>query len=104
MLLLLMAANLLAWDEAAPDGGFTRFSPRPALAPGFAVIRSGSGTPRLQLTGRGRPHVFGGWRRVVPVSAGRSYRMRATVTVRGAESPRRPPARCAGRAGSSART
>ena len=72
------SADLLAWSSATPDGGWVRFAPRPALAPGFAIESTSS--PRLRLMGGGHPHVFGGWRRVVPVEAGRSYRFRALAT------------------------
>ena len=72
------SADLLAWNSATPDGGWARFAPRPALAPGFAIESAAS--PRLRLLGGGRPYVFGGWRRGVPVEAGRSYRFRALAT------------------------
>lgn len=74
------SAELLGWDSTAPDGGWTRFAPRPALAPGFAVEDAASPRPRLRLTGAGCPQVFGGWRRAVSVEAGRSYRFRAEAT------------------------
>lgn len=68
--------DLLTWDPAAADGGWSRWSPRPALAPGFAVDSS-AGVPRLRISGGGRRYVFGGWRRTVAIDAGRSYRFHA---------------------------
>lgn len=78
----------LAWDKGSPDGGWTRWSPRAALAPTFAVDVIG-GTTRLRLSGAGRPYVFGGWRRTVTIEAGRSYRMSAHVEASGTPHLRR---------------
>jgi hypothetical protein len=78
-----LAADLLAWDAAAPDGGWSRWYPRPALAPGFAVDRGANQPSALRLSGLGNPHVFGGWRRLIPVEAGRSYRLHAEAEARG---------------------
>jgi predicted amidohydrolase len=84
-----LAADLLAWDAAVPDGGWSRWYPRPALAPGFAVDRGANQPPALRLSGLGNPHVFGGWRRVIPVEAGRSYRLHAEAEARGVVDLRR---------------
>jgi predicted amidohydrolase len=82
---LLFAANLLAFDASLPDGGWSRWSPRPELAPAFAVERG-----QLRLSGRGRPDVLGGWRRsVTGVVPGTAYRFSAEVEALGITGPRR---------------
>ncbi len=75
------SANLLAWSEGAPEGGWTRWAPRPSLAPGYAA-ESGS-EPSLRVTGNGNPHVFGGWRRVTAVRAFQPYRLEAEARASG---------------------
>jgi len=78
--------NLVTWNPGAPDGGWRRWSPRPALSPSFSV--EGGASPRLRLAGGAEPHVFGGWRRVVPVSGGQSYRLQAHVEQQAVTRPR----------------
>jgi predicted amidohydrolase len=73
--------NLLAWNAAAHDGGWVRWSPRPALAPRYAVPTHAESL--LRVTGDGNEHLFGGWRRVVKVAALRPYRLRVEAAVSG---------------------
>jgi predicted amidohydrolase len=58
------------------------------LSPGFSVEGAAGGLPRLRLEGGAEPHVFGGWRRVVPVSGGQSYRLQAHVEKQAVTRPR----------------
>jgi len=74
-------ANLLEWDGGRPDGGWTPWSPRPELAPSFAVEAKGEG---LRLAGAGRRFVHGGWRRSVSgLEPGRAYRLAVDVNAQG---------------------
>jgi predicted amidohydrolase len=81
-------AELLTWDRSESDGGWTRWSPRPALAPIFAVVKAES-DPWLGLAGGGRRYVFGGWRRTVTIDPGSAYRFHADVEASGLVNPRR---------------
>jgi len=80
--------DLLAWDSSQSDGGWTRWSPRAALGPAFSVVGEGS-VKGLRIAGGGKRYVFGGWRRTVPIDAGRSYRLRATAEASGMAHPKR---------------
>jgi predicted amidohydrolase len=83
--LALVTVNLLAWDQSSPDGGWSRWSPRPQLAPAFAVEREG-----LRVSGQGRPQVLGGWRRAISgIVPGTAYHFSTEVAARGIESVRR---------------
>lgn len=79
--------DLLEWIRSADDGGWVRWSPRPALAPTFSVEATGANAPRLCLAGGGRRAVFGGWRRTVAIDASRSYRLRADAEASGLGRP-----------------
>jgi predicted amidohydrolase len=74
-------ADLLAWDPASAEGGWVRWAPRPALAPGYAV--EGGPEPILRVMGTGNAHGFGGWRRVATIDAGRLYRLRMAAATSG---------------------
>lgn len=84
VLALVAAENLVAFRADAPDGGWSRFAPRPALAPAYA-----SNGGRLEVAGRGLATVFGGFRRDAPVAGGQSYRLRAELTAQGLDSLQR---------------
>jgi len=89
---LALGVNLLTWDNAQPDGGWTRWAPRPELAPGFGVDRAASsrGVPALRLSGANNPYVLGGWRRTVTnVEPHKAYRFHADVEAKGVPSVRR---------------
>ena len=87
-----LGVNLVKWDDSLGDGGWTRWAPRPDLAPGFAVDRMASsrGVPGLRLSGAKKKFVLGGWRRAVDrIEGGKAYRFLADVEVKGAPSARR---------------
>lgn len=73
--------------DGVPDGWYVD-APRPALRPAFgldaAVHRSGRWT--ATAGGDGNPLCFGKWGQVVPVVAGRSYRVRVVFRHAGLES------------------
>ena len=80
--------DLLAWDASKIDGGWTRWSPRAALAPAFSVAGAAS-SPGLRLAGDGKRFVFGGWRRTVSIDGDRSYRFHAKAEGLGLVHPKR---------------
>ncbi len=84
LLAALSGDNLVPWHPGAPDGGWTRWAPRPALAPEY-----GASASRLELSGRGVPTVFGGFRREAAVAPGQSYRLHAELTSAGLDSLQR---------------
>jgi predicted amidohydrolase len=87
-----LGVNLITWDQAQPEGGWTRWSPRPELAPGYSVDRTvaARGVPALRLSGQGRQYVYGGWRRTVAnIDAGKAYRFAVEVEAKGVPSIRR---------------
>jgi predicted amidohydrolase len=84
VLAVVSGENLVGWQSAAADGGWARWSPRPALAPAFTANEA-----HLELSGRGLATVFGGWRRETPVSGGQSYRLHAEISAQGLESLQR---------------
>jgi len=89
---LALGVNLLGWDGSVPEGGWSRWFPRPELAPGFSVDRQASsrGVPSLRLSGLGRQFVFGGWRRTITgIEPGKAYSFHAAIEAQGVMSIRR---------------
>ncbi len=89
---LALGVNLVAWDDKLPEGGWERWSARPALAPGFSVDRmdSSGGVPAIKLSGAKKKYVLGGWRRTADrIEGGRAYRFYAEIEAKGVVSIRR---------------
>src|SRR5262245_53472695 len=72
--------------------GWTTWSPRPELAPGFGLAagagRNGAGA--LRIEGAGKPQAVGWWRRSVEgIAAGRTYRLAAFYRAEGVSNEQR---------------
>jgi len=82
-------ANLIGFDRSKPDGGWERWSPRPELAPMCAFASGEGGAPSLTVSGGGKQHVFGGWRREVGgLEEGQGYRFSGYVAATGVDNLR----------------
>ena len=89
---LALGTNLLRWDTAKAEGGWTRWSPRQDMSPAFSVDRREGthGVPALRLSGAGKGFVYGGWRMSVSgVEEGKAYRFFVRADVKGIASVRR---------------
>lgn len=69
-------ANLAAWDETLPEGGWRRWAPRDEISPALAA-----GDGNLHTNGAGVEYAFGGWVRTIDqVEPGAAYDVEARAS------------------------